>query len=84
MKKKNWKEFRETGLLWFVNSILHLFGWVLVLDIDTDTREVIEAYPARCNFRGFCEKHNTKGYAKVTKYLKENIDQLLEDTEIKE
>lgn len=26
VKKKTWQEFRKTGLLWFMNTILHAFG----------------------------------------------------------
>lgn len=27
IKRKSWEKFRESGLLWFVNRSLHLFGW---------------------------------------------------------
>jgi len=27
LTRKTGKEFRESGLLWFINSTLHLFGW---------------------------------------------------------
>ena len=37
------------------------------------------AYPVRTKFRGFGEEINTKGYMKVTKYLKENIDDLIKE-----
>ena len=36
ISEKSWQEFRETGLFWFVNSILHVFGWVLVVDVDNE------------------------------------------------
>ena len=39
MKKTTWIEFKETGLLWWINMILHTFGWVIVLEIDKDTKE---------------------------------------------
>ena len=72
--KKNWKEFRDSGLLWFINTILHTFGWSIVIEMDGG--EVINVYPARVKFRGFNEKSNTEGYRKISKYLKENIDEL--------
>ena len=25
--KKSWSQFRETGLVVFINSFLHIFGW---------------------------------------------------------
>ena len=77
--KRTWEEFRATGLLWFINTILHMFGWAIVVNIERE--EVIDVYPARVEFRGFSESSNTKGYINVTKYLKENIDTLLEEAE---
>jgi hypothetical protein len=79
IKKKTWAEFRETGLLWLVNSILHVFGWAIVVEMGN--KKVIDAYPARVCFRGFSEGINSKGYKKVTHYLKENINDLVNDVE---
>ena len=78
--KKTWKEFRESGFLWWINMILHTFGWAIVVDID-DNGEITDAYPARVKFRGFGEKNNTEGYIKVSQYMKENISDLLEEAE---
>lgn len=68
--KKTWKEFKDTGLLWFINNILHLFGWAICLEMDGGA--VTEAYPARTKFRGFSEDCNSEGYKKVTQYMKDN------------
>lgn len=78
--KKTWKEFRKSGFLWWINMILHTFGWAIVVDID-DNGEITDAYPARVKFRGFDEKNNTEGYIKVSQYMKENISDLLEEAE---
>lgn len=78
--KKTWKEFRESGFLWWINMILHTFGWAIVVDID-DNGEITAAYPARVKFRGFGEKNNTEGYIKVSQYMKENVSDLLEEAE---
>lgn len=78
--KKTWKEFRESGFLWWINMILHTFGWAIVVDID-DKGEITAAYPARVKFRGFGEKNNTEGYIKVSQYMKENVSDLLEEAE---
>ena len=51
--RKDWEEFRSSGLLWFINRTLHLFGWAIVFDYDDKTKELKEVYPARCKFRGF-------------------------------
>lgn len=76
MQKKTWDEFRETGLLWLINTLLHIFGWSIVVCKDGDKQEV---YPARVSCRGFSVDSNTNGYAKVTKYLYEHIDELMDD-----
>lgn len=69
--KKTWEEFRKSGLLWWINMILHTFGWALVIDIEDDG-SISNAYPARTKFRGFSVANNDEGYIKVSQYLKEN------------
>lgn len=83
--KKSWCEFRKTGLLWFVNSILHLFGWAIIFEFsdgagtfDDDT-ELNDVYPARIKFRGFSEQDNNEGYIKVTEFLQENVGDLVKE-----
>lgn len=73
-QEDSWEQFRKSGLLWFINSILHLFGWAIAV-VLTDGK-ITDVYPTRVSYRGFHEKDNTEGYAKVTKYLKDNIDEL--------
>lgn len=79
INKKSWKEFRNSGLLWWINMILHTFGWAIVVKMEED--KVVDVYPARVKYRGFGEKNNTEGYIKVSKYIKENADELLEESE---
>lgn len=76
--RKSWDELRNNGLLWFINMILHTFGWVICVELDDD-KKVIDAYPARTKFRGFSEKNNDDGYKSVAKYLKDNADSIFED-----
>ena len=78
IKEKSWQEFRESGLLWFINNTLHLFGWALVAEFDGE--ELTRVYPARVKFRGFSEDVTEEGYKKVSKYLKENIEELEKET----
>lgn len=78
INKKTWKEFRNSGLLWFINTILHTFGWAIVCEMN-ENGDIFNAYPARVKFRGFDEKSNTEGYIKVTRYLEENIKELREE-----
>ena len=80
IEKKTWSEFRETGLVWFINSILHLFGWAIVL--RTDKGEILEVYPARVTFRGFSDDIASEGYRKVTKWFTENAEDLYKESEM--
>lgn len=72
---KTWQEFKDSGLLWFVNTILHTFGWAIV--IYEDEGGIQEIYPARTKYRGFPQFVNEKGYIAITEYLKQEIDELL-------
>lgn len=74
IEKKTWEEFRETGLLWLINTTLHVFGWCIVYETKTG-----EAYPARTKFRGFSNESDTKGYRMVSAYLQENIDTIKDE-----
>lgn len=76
--KKSWNEFRESGLLWWINMILHTFGWAITYEFD-DKGELSSVYPSRVKFRGFGEKANTDGYIKVSQYLQENADDLVKE-----
>ena len=76
--KKNWDEFRKTGLILIINQILHIFGWSLVFELNKEG-EITDVYPARVNFRGFDESSTTESYAKLTKYMNEESSNLLKD-----
>ena len=78
MKKKDWKEFRSTGLVLFINQILHVFGWAMVFEIEGG--EVKNVFPARVGFRGFDNKDTDEAYRNVSKYLKDNSEQLYDET----
>lgn len=77
--EKSWKEFKETGLLWYINTILHLFGWAIVIEMED--AEIIRAYPARVKFRGFSSDCVDRGYYNVSKYLQNNINDLIKECE---
>ena len=79
VNKKTWKEFREAGLLWWINTLLHTFGWAIVFSI-ADNGDVTDIYPARVKFRGFDEKSNTEGYIKVSEYLEKNIIEIVDES----
>lgn len=79
IEKKTWAEFRNSGLLWWINMILHTLGWAICFKFDDGV--VKEVYPARVKFRGFDEKSNSEGYIKISNYMKENADQLLKESQ---
>jgi hypothetical protein len=74
VKEITGKEFRESGALWFVNSILHLFGMAITWNPDTD-----ELKASIVRYRGFDNKYNDKGYKMLSNYLKDNIIELEKD-----
>lgn len=74
--RKTWDEFRDTGLLWWVNSLLHLFGWTIVMEMDSQ-KTIKICFPARTSYRGFPADSNDRGYRKVTNYMVQNSEELL-------
>ena len=82
IKEMSLKEFRDSGLLWYINQQLHLFGVALTVEIN-DNNEPIRLYPARCKFRGFSEEVNIRGYKKVAKYLNQHSEELSKDCDDK-
>ena len=79
MKRKTWKEFQESKLLWWVNRTLHLFGWAIVLCEEEDGT-ISDCYPARITFRGFPEKLEEEGFVGLTKYLANEASLLLRES----
>jgi len=68
--KKDWNEFRMTGLFRFVNTFLQIFGWTIVIDLD-DSGKVLGAYPARVAYDGFCESEETL-FFRLGKFMAED------------
>lgn len=77
--EKSWKEFKDCGLLWWINMILHTFGWSIIYETEGDI--ILSVYPARVKFRGFSEDKNTEGYIKVSNFLNENSSELLKESQ---
>ena len=77
--KKEWSEFRSTGLVLIVNQILHIFGWALVFEIEKD--EIKNVYPARVKFRGFDNKSTDEAYQKLSKYMLDNAKELNDEAQ---
>jgi hypothetical protein len=82
MEKKTWEEFQKCGLLWFVNRLIHIFGWAIVVETvknESGEREVVQVYPARVDVRGFTRNAEEEGFYEITKYLSENSKDLLDE-----
>lgn len=75
LDEKGWEEFQDSGLLWLVNTFLHVFGWALLVKVDDDGN-FCGCVPCRTDYRGFTTEVNDEGYLKITDWLKENIDAL--------
>lgn len=71
-----WKAFQEAGMLWFVNRILHAFGWSIVIDSVVESDAITRVYPARVTWRGFSDEVEAGGYGKVARYLVQNAVEL--------
>jgi len=79
IKHMSGTEFRESGGLWLANIILHTFGMAITWDSHTD-----ELKAARVKYRGFSESYNDIGYRKITEYMINNAEELLEECEKEE
>jgi hypothetical protein len=77
--RKSWNEFASAGMLWFINRLLHVLGWVIVFQYDVDGKTILDVYPARCRFRGFDEKTETEGFIKVSDFMKDNAEALAKE-----
>lgn len=76
--KKSWQDFRDTGLFMFINSILHAFGWAIVVEVN-ETGIITDCYPARVKFRGFDSEDQTEMHKKIGNYLKDNSEELAKE-----
>lgn len=79
--KKEWSEFRDTGLLLIINQFLHIFGWAIVFELDDESKEVKSVYPARVKFRGFDNASTEENYKKVSKYMLDNASDLNDEAQ---
>lgn len=77
--KKEWSEFRSTGLVLIVNQILHIFGWALAFEVEND--EIKNVYPARVKFRGFDNKSTEEAYKKVSQFMVDNATELNDEAQ---
>ena len=73
--------FVDTGLLVFVNSFLHVFGFALAYEKDDDGKinEDKGLMILRVPYRGFSEKSMSNAYIKISKFMVNWSKELLEE-----
>jgi len=81
LQVRGWVEFRKSGLLFLTNQFLHIFGWTIVYQYlnpkdDKKNIEPTNVFVARTSFRGFGEKSQDRGYIAISKYMKDNSEEL--------
>jgi hypothetical protein len=87
VERRTWDEFRESGMLWAMNTILHWFGWaIVVVTDDADPSNfggagpvVLGAQPVRTKWRGFPAENNDRGIARLTEWMASAGPSLRED-----
>lgn len=77
--KKEWSEFRSTGLVLIINQVLHIFGWALVFEIEN--HEIKNVYPARVKFRGYDNDSTSEAYRKLSQFMVENAKELNDEAQ---
>ncbi len=75
---KSWKEFRDAGMLWWVNRTLQLFGWSIKYEFDGDMN-VTGVMPVRTRHRGFTKELEAKGHQQLTAFIADNIETLADE-----
>lgn len=80
-KETTVKEFRDTGLLMYINQILQIFGWEIGVRINISDNETQQLIPLRTKFRGFDNQTTTRNYEKIASWIRKNGDELYDEAE---
>jgi hypothetical protein len=48
IEKQTWEKFINSGMMWFANRILHVFGWTIAYETD-EQDNILNVFPARCS-----------------------------------
>jgi len=73
-----WETFQKNGMLWLVNSNLHIFGWNIVIERDEDV--IVDVFPIKTRNGGFSATTNKWGIRRISEYMK-RTDELIKDLE---
>jgi hypothetical protein len=77
-RRHEWAQLRACGMLHMANTVLHAFGWAIVVTDDGD------AYPARTSSRGFTEVTQAQAHRDIAGYLRLAGDAMVAETEPEE
>ena len=80
-KETTVQEFRDTGLLMYINQILQVFGWEIGVRINILDNGMQQLIPLRTKFRGFDNQTTTRNYEKLAKWIRENGEELYNEAE---
>jgi len=67
VNKKSWEEFKDSGLLWWINTLLHTFGYAIVYNYDENGNIKQELYFINGN------RHREDGAAIIQYDINRNI-----------
>ena len=79
-RRHSWGAFREAGMLWAINRVLHMFGWAIVVEVDDDSGETVGAYPVRTEWRGFPRDREDLGYQRTAEWMEKAAVAIREET----
>lgn len=73
LERKSWDDFACSGMIWFVNRMLHIFGWGIVIERDQHYPfPITDVYPARTDALGFSETDDRESREIFINTLKED------------
>lgn len=72
-----WLAFKNSGLLWFTNRTLHLFGYAIVYTFND--AELISVAPEFVDYVGFSRESEERGYLSLRGYMAAASETLLEN-----
>ena len=65
--KEAWLKFKNCGLLWLVNGLLHHMGYVIGFEYEDD--ELVGVYPVQSKYTGFTEQVERNGRLDLGEHL---------------
>lgn len=65
-----------TGLMWWINRALHVFGWAIVVEVMEADGSVVDVYPARVTYLGFPAEAEDRGFMRVRTWMEQNAAEL--------